>query len=172
MQSELQKKMEKNTPDQPIIIYVCLLSFLSLICRLNHPHFLGTVAVLKTVNVSASIQFTQMNHLLQVDHIAKTNSFNSLPGYSDIYRYSTKKATKYLKFLCVRELAHTYLTSSPCVFSLTLKVCGMKQQSLPLVQRCMKRDRYRKRSYADILGSPQSLKEGLLLLCPSILSAL
>lgn len=68
---ELQEKMGQNNPDEPVIVYVCLLSFLSLICHLSHPHFLGTAVIFKTVTVSASIKFTEMNHLLEVDHIAK-----------------------------------------------------------------------------------------------------
>lgn len=63
--------MEQNNVDEPITVYISLLSFLCLICHLSHPHFLGTTIFLKTENVSASGTFTEMNHLLEVDHIAK-----------------------------------------------------------------------------------------------------
>lgn len=68
---ELQEKVEQINPDEPITVYVSLLSFLSLIYPLSHPHFLGTTVIFKTVNVSASTKFTEMNHLLEVDHTAK-----------------------------------------------------------------------------------------------------
>lgn len=105
---ELQEQMEQNNPDEPIAVYIILLSFPSLICHPSHPHFPGTTVIFKTVNVSTSIKFTEINNLLEVDHIAKILTI--LQG-TVIYAGVLPKKSTYLKFLHEKEVTHTYVNS-------------------------------------------------------------
>lgn len=65
-----KRKWNKITQmNQSLFAFLCcLLSVWYVIC---HPHFLGTTMFFKTVNLSASGTFTEINHLLEVDHISK-----------------------------------------------------------------------------------------------------